>query len=74
MSDVLEFSAGRFRIICFTGGYPLRAELYAGEDIIRIDGAELKDLEHVLARMRTAMRKHYLRPSYRMENDAIDLE
>jgi hypothetical protein len=74
MSDVLEFNAGKFRIRCFTGGYPLRAELYAGNDQISIEGAELKDLEYVLVRMRTAMRKHYLRPGYSMEHNAIDLE
>jgi hypothetical protein len=74
MSDVLEFSAGKFRIRCFTGGYPLRAELYADDDRIRIEGTELKDLEYILERMRTAMRKHYLRPGYSMEREAIDLE
>lgn len=73
MSDVLEFNAGKFRIRCFTDGYPLRAELHAGNERISIEGTELKDLEYVLERMRTAMRKHYLRPGYNQEHNAIDL-
>ncbi len=74
MSDVLEFNAGRFKLTCFTQGYPLRAQLSDGNEQMRIEGTELKDLEYILERMRTAMRKHYLRPGYSMQNDAIDLE
>lgn len=70
----LEFSAGRFKVTCFTDGYPLRAELYDGHNSMRVEGTELKDLEYVLERMRVAMRKHYLRPGYSMQNEAIDLE
>jgi len=74
MGDKLEFSAGEFKITCFTDGYPLRAELSKGETAFRVEASELKDLEHILQRMRTAMRKHYLRPGYSMEHEAIDLE
>jgi hypothetical protein len=70
----LEFSAGRFKIACYTDGYPLRAELDDGERTIRIEGRELKDLEYIFERMRNAMRKHYLRPGYNMENEALGLE
>jgi hypothetical protein len=74
MTDKIEFSSGRFKIICWTGGYPLRAELNDGDHTVRIEGRELKDVEHILERMRNAMRKHYLRPGYGMANDALDLE
>lgn len=72
----LDFSAGRFTIRCFTEGYPLRAELrdITSGNMMRIEGTELKDLEYILQRMRAAMRKHYLRPGYSMQNEAIDLE
>lgn len=73
----IEFSAGKFTIECWTDGYPLRAELHTNDDRdgkMRIEGTELKDLEYILERMRTAMRKHYLRPGYSMQNDAVDLE
>ena len=73
MSEKLEFSAGRFRIVCYTGGYPLRAELTGDGATMRVEGTELKDLEYILERMRTAMRKHYLRPGYNMEHEATDL-
>ncbi len=75
MADILEFSAGRFTLRCFTEGYPLRAELSDGGNILmRVEGTELKDLEYIMERMRTAMRKHYLRPGYGLQNDAIGLE
>jgi len=74
MSEILEFSAGKFKIVCFTGGYPLRADLTADGAMMRIDGTELKDLEYILERMRTAMRQHYLRPGYSLEHNAVGLE
>lgn len=73
MSKV-EFSAGRFKVTCWTNGYPLRAELEDGDRTMRIEGREIKDVEHILGRVRTAMRAHYLRPGYSMENYASELE
>lgn len=73
MADI-EFRAGRFKVECWTGGYPLRAQLDDGERTMRIEGRELKDLEYILGRMRNAMRQHYLRPGYSMQNDAMELE
>jgi hypothetical protein len=51
----------------------LRAKITGDGKTIRIKGSEIKDLEYILERMRTAMPKHYLRPGYNLAHEATDL-